>query len=648
MGLHAFLNDSWEGEGIGEGAIPEFDVDWSTPAPGQTLTGVVPFGANPIDPATGQSTGAFNSHITSVKLWRGLPEAPVAELASLVATGYGWIVNFDTATLADSTWNFHIRFTLTDASVRTTANLFLPTDNVTAPPPPPPTPTDAHNQVRSRVFLGTNVEISEKEAAWGDRFTGRKKFAGGRTWSQWITNGKSLMNEASPTSEEKLVTLTLAPQNECKVTAITGTTNPVITTSEDMEIQTGDSIVLFDVKWGGTKISALSSSAGSRKRFVVTRLGARSFRLDGQTFEGSYNASDQADAKAGWGQIELNAGRFDSHIRQLRDAMLAKLASYSPANRAAYLQRIVWSPWHENNGDWYSQANKNDKTYDHRSGALAASRSAWQRYYRIMMYEESGYSGAVPTSARAGSLVQLYGARALKWGIEWANFDAAVNDAIGWWPGDEFVDIVAMNMYALTQPNNQTINVWDGTSKGKNSNVQQSVTKRGIALGILPAGYDTDGKGDCQKRALEFLAAWARNTNGCRNSTGMPGGDSRTLTCGIGEWSAVALKEKSGQQLTYASDAVPLQQVQGVYDWGFANRDILHRIVVFDVDKDEGYFAMIRPFAGWTPRAKAYNVPADAPYRAHTGVNTARSSTPNVASHRPAVSNKFLDVFGRR
>lgn len=658
----AHLKGSWTGTNSGvdpanSAIVPTFTAAMQAPSPGATLRGTALFVGNPLD-STGAATDQYNSFITSVECWRGPESAPVAKLGNCSLGGYGWQFAFDTTTLADSTYYFHFKFIRSNATNVFAPALFLAVDNVTPAPTLPapdagtPAPTyltddQIHSKVREAVWLGTNTDVANKEAAWGDVFLGRKKFYGGGDLAGWVANYKSMIDEASPTSGKRMLTIKLAPQNDTLVTAITSGANPVVTTTAAMDLQTGDRIMLWGCKTGSA-YSNLNSSTSSRKGFAVTRLTSTTFRLDGQSFEGSYNTTTKATARAGWGQIEMAAGRFNTQLRQVRDYLLAKLAAYTTAQRTAYLANFLHNPAHELNGTWYAQATSGDKTYDGRSGARTAMRDAWRLWYRILMYEESGYSGAVPTTARTNSLANLYGARALKWGIEWASFVQGIDDAIGMWPGDEFVDTVAMNMYPLTNSGNQTQNVWDGTGMGMSAYDTSSVKRKAVALGVLPSSILTNGKGDCQKDALDFLAAWARNTNNCRNASGFATGDTRTLTIGVGEWSAVALKTKSGVELTYTADTVPKQQIAGIYTWAKTNYDILNRICIFDVDKDEGYFAAVLPLPGWSRSGANHGLPADANYRAHTGVGTARSLTANKPSHRPTVSNYLLDIFGRR
>lgn len=640
--IRAHINGSWTGPNTGGGSVPAFNVGMDAPANGGTLVATVAFVANPKRISDGASTNEFNTYLTSVELWRGTAASPIAKVGDMTLGGYGWTYNYDSTLLADGLYDFHAKFTLTDATVKLTASINVNIDNVVAPPP---SSGDTHSKVRSLVYLCSGTDATAKQNAWGDPFQGFKNYGGGRTWSEWVNQYKSQIDGIDLNGPVTVMTHRLGPQNDTIINAISGTTNPTITTAQSMELQTGDTITLWSVKDNGSHNSVLNSTSGGRRSIVVTRNSATSFTLQGVTFEGNYNTSSKGKAQAGWGQIELAAGAFDTYIRQVRDYLLAKLAGFTSGQRAAFFARCIHSPWHELNGAWYIQANRSGLTYDGRTGAYLATRNAWRRLYRILMYEESGYSGAVPTSARTGSMANLYGARCWKWRWEVANFDTVCADAFDGWPGDEYVDEVAMNMYAMTY-GGQTTNCWDGTAKGLSASTSQSVTRRGVALGILPSGYLSDGKGDCQKRALEFLAAWCRNTALCRQSTGGGAGDTRTLKCSIGEWSPVALKTT----LTYTSDAIPLQQIQGVYDWAVANADILGEICLFDNDKDEGYFAVLRPMPGYTPRSpsNSHGLAADANYRAHTGLNTARSGSANVPSHRPTVSNKFLDVFGRR
>lgn len=635
MTVKVHINGSWTGPNSGGGGIPVFAVALDAPGPDAILKGNASFVANPHRVGDNTPTAEFNSYVTSAELWRGTPESPTAKLGDMLVSGYGYTYVFNTLSLADSTYNFHAKFTLTDASVLRTNALFLPIDNVTDPPP---VQGDTHSTIRSKLWTGTNVDVTTMEAAWGDPILGSKKFRGGRTWSEWVTNIKSEIDDLVPAGEGRARYLcpTLGPQNETLINSITGTSNPTIVTAQSMEIQTGDTIVLSGVKTGSQ-----TSSLNGRKAIEVVRNSATSFTLQGVTFEGNYNTSDKGQAMAGWGQIEGAAGRFDTYLRQIRDHLHTKLGGYSSTRRTNWFANNVWNPCHEYNGGWYIQANNGDKTYDGRSGAWSAFRSFWRRYYRILMYEAVGFAGTVPTTAQTNSLVDKYGARCMKWGMETANFDVATASSWEPWPGDEYVDIIGMNMYCLTY-GGQSSNVWDGTSKSLIASTTNSVTRRGVALGILPASYLTDGKGDCQKRALEFLAAFARNTNNCRRQYPGGTGDTRTLLVAVGEWSPVALK----QTFTYTSDTVPKQQISGLYDWCVANADLLHHVTLFDIDKTEGYFACLR--VQIARGGSTHGLPADGSYKSHTGINTARSTTANRASHRPSVSNQFLDVFGRR
>jgi hypothetical protein len=635
VAVKVHLNGSWGGSNSGGGAIPNFTVGFDAPGATATLQGTVAFVANPRSLTTGAATGEFNSFITSVELWRGTPASPIAKLGDMTVGGFGYTYNYNTTLLADGSYDFHAKFTLTDASVRRTADLYLPISNGTTAPP---VQGDVHSQVRAALFTATNVDVETMEAAWGDAIVGSKKFVKGRTWAEWVSNISAEIDQLVPQGFGRARRLCpyLGPQNDTLVNSITSGANPTVTTAQSMEIQTGDTIVFSGVKAG----SSLSKLNG-RLAIPVVRNSSTSFTLQGVSFEGSYDSSNKGSAFAGWGQIEMNAGRFDTYYRQVRDYLLAKLAGMSSTNRTKWFANNMWVPWHELDGSWYIQATKGDKTYDGRTGSYLATRNAWRRMYRILMYEPSGWSGTVQTTAQSGSLAQLYGARAMKWGYEVANFDICVADAFEPWPGDEYVDAVFMNMYCLVY-STQSANVWDGTAKPINGNAAQSVTQRGVALGVLPTSYLTDGKGDCQSRALEWLVAWAKNTNNVRRQYGGGVGDTRNLQVGIGEWSPSALKTT----LTYISDAIPKQQIQGVYDWAVANVANLHSINLFDVDKAEGYFATLR--TQMSRSGSTHGLAADSNYKSCTGINTARSATANRPAHRPTVSDKFLDVFGRR
>ena len=643
MPIKTHKNGSWEGST--GGAIPNFSVALQAPSAGAVLVDTAVFIGNPLRISDSAPTNEYNTYLTGVEFWRGTAASPISKVGDCFLGGYGWQYNYDSNLLADGFYDFHFKFILTDASTKKTPEVNVQIDNVQASPP---VQGDVHTLVRNRVYLATNVDTAAKEAAWGDGITGRKKFAGGRTWSQWLTNVKSLVDEASPSSTEKVVCPTGGPQNETVISSITSGANPVITLAQAApDISTGDTVVLLYTKKTGGALSALSSSGANRKPFVVTKISTTQFRLDGQSFEGGYPGGGELR----WGgssQIEWAAGTHDDKIRQIRDYILAKLAAYTSGQRAAWFARMLWNPWHELNGNWYAHSNMNDRTYDGRTGAWVATRNAWRRWYRIIMYEESGYSGAVPTSARTGSMAQLYGARCMKWGYEVSTYDVQLASAFEPWPGDEYVDVVAMNMYPFAN-GGESVNVWDGTNKQLAGTVANSAIRRGAELGLWASNVNGT-KGDCQKMCLDWLAAWARNTNNVRRAYGGGVGDTRVLQVGVGEWSPVALKTKDGKSLTYVSDAVPIQEIQGLYDWSVANVDILQRIAIFDVDKDEGYFAVILPLPGWTPRSPAtsHGLAADGTYKAHNGIGTARATVANKASHRPSVSNKLLDVWGRK